>query len=75
MRGPPTHLICLFENVWAILQDKAIEREAFTAEKLSKVLEEEWWALPQDTIRKLYHGIGRRMAGVVENQGGRVRSR
>ena len=52
-----------------------IEREAFTEEKLAKVPEGEWWALPQDTIRKLYHDIGRRMAGVVQNHGGRVRAR
>ena len=67
--------LSIIENVWAILQDRVIEREAFTEEKLVKVLEEEWWALPQDTIRKLYDDIPRRMTGVIQAKGGRVRNR
>ena len=60
--------------MWAILQDKVIEREAFTEERLVEMLEEEWWALAQSTINKLYDTIPGRMEKVVGAEGGRFRS-
>ena len=39
--------------IWAVLQDKVIEREAFTEEKLAQVIEVEWWNLDQQIINNL----------------------
>ena len=65
--------LSVIENVWAILQDKVIEKEAFTEEELKKVMEDEWWALDQNVIRKLYDRIPERMRLVTENGGGRFK--
>ena len=65
--------LSIIENVWAILADRVVEREAWKEEDLCKVINEEWWALEQDVIRKLYHRIGERMQLVIGNEGGRFR--
>ena len=63
----------IIENVWAILQDRVVAREAFDKDKLGQVLEEEWWALEQSVIQKLFDRIGERMTLVGKNKGGRFR--
>ena len=65
--------LSIIENVWAILQDRVVAREAFDEDKLGQVLEEEWWALEQSVIQKPFDRIGERMALVVKNMGGRFR--
>lgn len=63
--------LSIIETVWAILQDKVIERLAFSEDELCKVLEEEWWGLDQEIIQKLYHQIPRRIAACKAANGGR----
>ena len=65
--------LSIAENVWAILQDRAVAREAFDEDKLGQVLQEEWWALEQSVIQKLFDRIGERMTLVGKNKGGRFR--
>ena len=60
------------ETIWSILQDKVIEREAFTEEKLIEVIIEEWWALDQQIIRDLYDDMHRKCVDVLNNDGGRI---
>ena len=50
-----------------------VENEASTEATLVEVLNEEWWALEQDIIRKLYDRIPDRINLMVENDGGRFR--
>ena len=61
----------ILENLWSILQDRVIERRAWTEEELCKVVSEEWWKIPQSTIQKLYHGIPERLRRMTANGGGR----
>ena len=60
------------EIIWAVLQDKVIEREAFTEEKLAQVIEEEWWKLDQGIIRDLYFRQEEKMNLVIKFNGGRI---
>lgn len=60
------------EVIWAVLQDKVIEREAFTEEKLAQVIEEEWWNLDQQIIKDLYDKQKDKMKLVIKHNGGRI---
>ena len=63
--------LSIIETVWAVLQDKVIERLAFTEEELCEVLLEEWWALDQQRIQKLHDQIPFRMQACKAANGGR----
>ena len=65
--------LSIIENVWAIIADRVVVREAFDEAKLAEVIDEEWWALDQDVIQKLYDRIGERMEHVESNDGGRFK--
>ena len=65
----------VLETLWAILQDRVVERGAYTEDELCEVISDEWWKIPQDTIRKLYDGIPERIAWMVANGGGRFSMR
>lgn len=65
--------LSIIENVWSILQDKVIEREALDEENLAEVLEQEWWDFPQETIKRLYDRIGERIDLMLEAKGGRFK--
>jgi hypothetical protein len=55
------------------MADRVVERECYTEAALVKALEEEWWAISQETIQKLYKRIPERMQLVADNDGGRFR--
>ena len=59
------------ERLWAILQDRVVQRLAYSEEELIKVVEEEWWAIPQSTIKALYDGMDGRVARCRAADGGR----
>ena len=60
------------EVIWAVLQDKVIEREACTEEKLAQVIEEEWWNLDRQIIKDLYDKQKDKMKLVIKHNGGRI---
>jgi transposase len=61
------------ERLWAILQDKVVEEEAWTQEQLIKCVEKWWWEIPQSTIQKLYDSMPRRLCKCIGAEGGRFR--
>ena len=63
----------VIETLWAILQDRVIERRAYSYDELVNVITDEWWAIPQDVIRNLYHSIPTRIQKCLNADGGRFR--
>ena len=59
------------ENLWAILQDKVVERQPQNQAELCEVLQEEWWAIDQSTIQKLFDGMEERIRRCNSVEGGR----
>ena len=57
------------EGLWAILQDKVIEKQAFTEEKMCEIVSEEWWKIPQSTIKKLCGCMPARLAKMQAKTG------
>ena len=58
------------ERLWNVLQDKIVERMARTEEDLRNIIEEEWWAIPQDLIRRLIDSMPGRIDRCRAAQGG-----
>jgi hypothetical protein len=65
--------LSIIERLWAILQDRVIERRAYSEADLTRVVVEEWWNIDQDVIRKLYDGIPVRLQKCVNSDGGRFK--
>ena len=63
------------ENLWAILQDRVIERRAYSYDALVKVVVEEWWKISQQTIRNLFDSMPKRLDSCIRVQGGRWKSK
>jgi hypothetical protein len=61
------------ERLWAILQDKVVEEEAWTQEELIACVEKWWWQIPQSTIQKLYDSMSTRLGKCIGAEGGRFR--
>ena len=61
------------ERLWAILQDRVIEKRAYSYDRLVEVVLDEWWRLEQDTIRKLYDTMTVRCQKCVHADGGRFK--
>ena len=53
------------------MQDRVIERRAFTEQELKVAMLDIWWEFDQGTIQKLYDEIPRRVAACREAGGGR----
>lgn len=67
-RSPDLNLI---ERLWAILQNKVVERLPQSRDDLKKVVEDEWWAIDQQVIRNLYSGMQHRVEKCIAKEGGR----
>jgi transposase len=61
------------ERLWAILQDKVVEEEAWTQEKLIACVEKWWWKIDQSTIQKLFDSMPTRLGKCIGAEGGRFR--
>lgn len=63
----------IIETLWSILQDRVIEKRAYSYEKLVEVVTDEWWNIDQDVIRNLYTSIPTRLQKCVHADGKRFR--
>lgn len=69
-RSPDLNLI---EQLWAILNNKVIEKLPYSRDDLKEVLKQEWWAIDQQVIRNLYNGMPNRVEQCIAKEGGRFR--
>ena len=63
----------IIETLWSILQDRVIEKQAYTYDSLVKTVVDEWWNIDQKLIQKLYDGIPTRLKKCVMAEGDRFR--
>ena len=61
------------ENLWAILKDRVTERQPKNEDELCKVLEEEWWAIPQSFIQRLIDTMDERVKRCLNMNGNRFK--
>ena len=59
------------ERLWAILSNRVVERDPQTLEEMKKVLVDEWWKIPQATIRALISSMSKRVERCIVAKGGR----
>jgi hypothetical protein len=63
--------LSIIERLWAIISNRVVERGVQTCEELKDVIDQEWWAIPQSTIQKLYDSLPERLEQCIKNEGGR----
>lgn len=59
------------EKLWNVLQDRVVGQMARTETEQIAIIEREWWAIPQDLIRRLIDSMPRRIERCHAAQGGR----
>lgn len=57
------------ENLWRIVKDKIAPLKAKNKEELWKIVEEAWYSIPLETVKKLVESMPRRCLAVMENKG------
>lgn len=62
--------INVIENLWAIITDKVAPRRAKTKDELWRFVQEEWNAIPLETVRSLIDSASKRLAIVRRERGG-----
>ena len=59
----------VIENLWAILKEKVRQRQPNNVNELWCYCLEEWQAIPQETIDKLYDSVKNRFRAVIASRG------
>ena len=60
------------EHLWDVLGRRVMERAPTNVHQLSRMLLEEWEAIPQDEIRRLIDSMRRRCAACIRADGGHI---
>lgn len=63
----------IIENVWAYVQEKVDARGCETFDQFKQAVINEIQAVPKEYIAKLYQSLPKRMANVMENNGGKTK--
>jgi transposase len=58
------------ENLWSILDKRCAGRSPNNAAELYRMLQDEWYSLPEELLTKLVHSMQRRCEAVIEAEGG-----
>ena len=61
--------INIIENLWSVLKDRVCQRHNKSTLNLWDIIQEEWNAIPNDTIKNLYGSITRRLQMTIKNKG------
>ena len=62
--------ISIIENLWNILKVNVKKRNAQTIEQLWSFCEEEWNAIPNDVISRLFESLPHRILSIISAKGG-----
>lgn len=60
----------IIENVWSLLKRGINKRKPKNIDELEKYINEEWNKIDQQTIKNLFDGMPKRIAQVIERNGG-----
>lgn len=63
--------LAIIERMWAIMSNRVVQRGVETRKELKDAIDEEWWAIPQSTIQKLYDSLPKRLEQCIKSEGGR----
>ena len=67
---PQSPDISIIENLWNTLKLNVKKRNAQTIEQLWSFCQEEWNAIPNDAISRLFESLPRRMLDIIKAKGG-----
>ena len=59
----------VIENLWAILKNRVFKRNPKNIDTLWTIINEEFFNIDNETIKKLYDSIPNRMNSVIKNRG------
>ena len=62
--------INIIENLWSIIKRNVCRKPAKTLDELWKYFQEEWYSIPDETIKSLYQSIPRRLTAIRKCRGG-----
>ena len=59
----------IIENMWALLKKNIRKHHLILKDDLWQVVQEEWYAIPNEYITSLYESLPRRLHEVLRNKG------